>query len=92
MGASYVAGALALRPFATADVWREFEGDIQESFRQSDSRVPISVSRVGTFAQLGLGVSARLVDTGWGGFLSGDYRTGERLNGGAVKGGLKYIF
>ncbi|GLI91181.1 hypothetical protein [Methylocystis echinoides] len=92
MGASCVAGALALRPFATADVWREFEGDMQESFRQSDSRVPISVSRIGTFAQLGLGVSARLVDTGWGGFLSGDYRTGERLTGGAVKGGLRYIF
>lgn len=92
IGATCGAGAFALRPFATADVWREFEGDIQASFRQSDAHVPISVSRIGTFAEFGLGVSARLVGTGWAGFLSGDYRTGERVNGGAGKAGLRYVF
>lgn len=92
MGATFLASAFVLRPFASADFWREFQGDMQASFGQSDTIAEISVSRIGTFAQLGLGVSALLVDTGWAGFLSGDYRVGEQLNGGGVKGGLRYIF
>jgi len=54
--------------------------------------IPISTTRVGTFGQLGLGVSGQLLQTGFVGFVRGDVRFGENINGLAVVGGARYTF
>jgi outer membrane autotransporter protein len=82
----------AFQPFASVSGWNEFETSLKESFQQNVTYVPISVSRSGAFAQFGLGVSAQIIDTGWVGFLRGDYRTGEKLTGAALNGGVSYRF
>ena len=88
VGKSWVVGRLALTPLASANVWREFEGDVRQAFIQDISIVPMNVTRAGTFAQLGLGLSGSLIDTGWVGFLRGDYRTGDHISGASIDGGL----
>jgi hypothetical protein len=50
------------------------------------------VTRIGTFGQLGLGVSGQVVQTGLLGFVRGDWRFGQNLSGYAVVGGLRYQF
>ncbi|CAJ0864442.1 hypothetical protein AMST5_01674 [freshwater sediment metagenome] len=92
VGKSWVVGRLALTPLASANVWREFEGDVRQAFIQDISIVPMNVTRAGTFAQLGLGLSGSLIDTGWVGFLRGDYRTGDHISGASIDGGLTYRF
>jgi hypothetical protein len=82
----------AFQPFASVSGWNEFETSLKESFQQNVTYVPISVSRSGAFAQFGLGVSAQIIDTGWVGFVRGDYRTGEKLTGAALNGGVSYRF
>lgn len=92
VGTTYVVDKFAFQPFASVSGWNEFEGNITEIFQQNVSYVPISVSRVGAFAQFGLGVSAQIIDTGWIGFVRGDYRTGDKLSGAALNGGVSYRF
>ena len=82
----------AFQPFVSVSGWNEFETNLKESFQQNVTYVPITVSRSGAFAQFGLGVSAQIIDTGWVGFLRGDYRTGEKLTGAALNGGVSYRF
>jgi hypothetical protein len=52
----------------------------------------LSLSRVGTFYQAGLGISAQLLNTGFIGFARGDLRWGDNLNGASIVGGLRYSF
>lgn len=92
VGKSMVIGRLAVTPLASANVWREFEGNVTQAFVQDTALVPMTVTRAGTFAQLGLGLSARLIDTGWTGFLRGNYRNGGHITGASIDGGLAYQF
>jgi opacity protein-like surface antigen len=52
----------------------------------------VSTSSLGTYGQFGLGVAARIVDTGWVSYLRGDYRTGDNIEGWSINGGLRYQF
>ncbi|MBN8920301.1 MAG: autotransporter outer membrane beta-barrel domain-containing protein, partial [Rhizobiales bacterium] len=54
--------------------------------------VPVSTTRVGTFGQVGFGVSGQILQTGFVGFVRGDVRFGERLEGGAFVTGARYSF
>lgn len=94
VGTTYVLDKfqLALQPFGTASVWHEFEGDTHTNFVTGSSIVPLAVTRIGTFGQLGLGVSGQVLQTGLLGFVRGDWRFGENLSGYAVVGGLRYQF
>jgi hypothetical protein len=94
VGTTYVLDQfqLALQPFGTASVWREFEGSTLTNFVSGASVVPLTVTRIGTFGQLGLGVSGQVVQTGLLGFVRGDWRFGQNLSGYAVVGGLRYQF
>lgn len=92
VGKSFVVGKLALTPLASANVWREFEGNVTQAFIQDATFVPMTVTRAGTFAQLGLGLTASLIDTGWTGFLRGNYRNGGHITGASIDGGLVYRF
>ena len=53
---------------------------------------PLSLSRVGTFYQAGIGLSAQVLKAGFIGFARGDFRRGDNLNSIAVVGGLRYTF
>ena len=83
---------LVLQPFVTASVWREFAGNSKTNFVTTNAVVPLSVSRIGTFGQVGLGVSGQVLKTGFVGFVRGDYRFGDNINGYALVAGLRYGF
>jgi autotransporter-associated beta strand protein len=93
VGTSFVvADTLALQPFGTLSVWRELGGQSGATFADSGVTDPLTLSRVGTFYQAGIGVSAQVLNTGFIGFARGDFRWGDNLNGAAFVGGLRYTF
>ncbi len=94
VGTTYVLDRfeLALQPFATGSVWREFAGNTHTTFQMTNVGVPLSDTRLGTFGQVGLGVSGQVLKTGFLGFLRGDYRFGDTISGYALVAGLRYEF
>jgi fibronectin-binding autotransporter adhesin len=87
-----VSDTLALQPFGTLSVWRELGGQSNATFANGGTPDPLTLSRVGTFYQAGLGLSAQLLNTGFVGFARGDIRWGDKLDGTSVVGGLRYTF
>jgi outer membrane autotransporter protein len=90
---------LALQPFVTLSIWHEFKQNAGSVFNQFDPAtnalavaVPIETSRVGTFGQVGVGVSGQILQTGLVGFVRGDVRFGDNIQGGAVVLGLRNTF
>lgn len=57
-----------------------------------DSQARLKTSRIGTYGQFSAGIAGQILNTGWLGFVRGDYRTGERVEGWGVSGGLRYQF
>ena len=51
-----------------------------------------ATSRVGTYGQYSLGVAGQVIDTGWVGFVRGDYRKGDSIEGWTANAGLRYNF
>lgn len=94
VGTTYVVNSfqLALQPFVTGSVWREFAGNTHSTFTTAGTSVPLSISRIGTFGQVGLGVSGQVLQSGLLGFVRGDYRFGDNLTGYALVAGLRYQF
>jgi hypothetical protein len=94
VGTTYVLDnfQLALQPFATGSIWREFDGPTHSTFVLGQTAVPLSVTRLGTFAQFGAGVSGQVLNSGFLGFLRGDYRVGENISGYALVAGMRYQF
>jgi hypothetical protein len=93
VGTSFVvADKLVLQPFGTLSAWRELGGQSSATFTNGPVSDPLTLSRVGTFYQAGIGLSAQLLNTGFIGFARGDFRWGDNLNGSAVVGGLRYTF
>jgi hypothetical protein len=88
-----VSDVLSVQPFATLSVWRELGGQSSATFNTSAGTPDaLAVSRVGTFYQAGLGVSAAVPDSNLFGFIRGDLRWGDNLNGASLVGGLRYSF
>src|SRR6516164_6557686 len=54
--------------------------------------VPITEAQVGTFAQFGVGTAINVRNTGLIGFIRGDVRTGSKVEGASLTGGLRYTF
>jgi len=52
----------------------------------------ISTSRVGTYGQFSAGLAGQILNTGWVGFVRGDYRTGDNLEGWTANAGVRYNF
>jgi hypothetical protein len=93
VGTTVALDTFAFQPFATLSVWRELEGQSAATFAQTNGNPdPFNLSRVGTFFQAGLGVSAQVANTGLIGFARGDLRWGDNLNGASIVGGLRYSF
>lgn len=60
--------------------------------------VPVTISgtnsttRVGTYGQLSLGLAGQIANTGWLGFVRGDYKYGNNLEGWTANAGIRYQF
>jgi opacity protein-like surface antigen len=54
--------------------------------------VTLQTSRPLSFGQVSVGSSFALLDTGWLGYVRGDYRSGSDISGFAFSGGLRYQF
>ena len=101
VGTTIVGDKIAWQPFATASVYHEFEGSSSASYVGAPGAITfaipqvngaLSTNRVGTYGQFALGVAGQLVGTGWLGYIRGDYRTGDRIDGYSVNGGIRYQF
>src|SRR5215813_13581841 len=102
IGRSVALGNVVLWPFASASVFHEFQGGATSNLASNFPAIGIanlpplsstvSVASVGTYGQFALGFSAQIVNTGWLGYLRGDYRTGDNIEGWSVNGGLRYQF
>ena len=100
VGTTVTSGNVVLQPFASASVLHEFQGGVTSSLLSnfsatgggSDVSATVSTSALGTYGQFGAGVAAQVVNTGWVGYLRGDYRTGDNIEGWSVSGGLRYQF
>ncbi|KIZ48001.1 transporter [Rhodopseudomonas palustris] len=98
-GTTIASGSMIWQPFAIASVYHEFEGGVTSSF-DGETVVPgiglpagsISSTSIGTYGQFGVGVAGQLVNTGLLGYIRGDYRTGDNVDGYSINGGVRYQF
>jgi opacity protein-like surface antigen len=100
-GTTVRTGGMLLQPFASVGVFHEFQGGVTSSLTSDYPAVglpaqtyssKITTAGVGTYGQFGLGLVAQVADTGWVGYVRGDYRTGESIEGWTLNGGLRYQF
>ena len=54
--------------------------------------VTTSTTRIGTFGQFSAGLAGQPTNTGWVGFVRGDYRIGQNIAGWTANAGLRYNF
>ena len=91
------------QPFVTASVVHEFGGDVVSRFttlpnsaffgtEPADFNQTTTTSRVGTYGQYSVGLAAQFVNTGLIGYVRGDYRNGENIEGWGANAGLRYSF
>lgn len=103
VGTNITSGNLAWQPFATASVFHEFSGNTITNLSTCltacgigggapDLTSTLSTSRVGTYGQFALGVAGQVLGTGWLGYVRGDYRKGDDIEGWSVNGGVRYQF
>ena len=101
-GTTIASGNMIWQPFLTLSLYHEFQGAISSTFDglavTQFTGVPglpsgsVSTSNIGTYGQIGLGVSGQIVGTGFLGYIRGDYREGENLRGYSLNGGVRYQF
>ncbi|GJE60749.1 hypothetical protein MPOCJGCO_2865 [Methylobacterium trifolii] len=104
VGTTVALDGLVLQPFVTASVFHEFAGAVRTSIvtlnggalgdpnpRGLDTTAQLTSGRVGTYGQFALGIAGQ-VAPGWIGYVRGDYRTGDHVEGWGLSGGLRYQF
>lgn len=95
-GTTIESGNMIYQPFAAVSVWHEFGSNITGNFATCCSAIPATASiispNIGTYGQYSLGVNGQMANTGWLGFVRGDYRNGNQLEGWDVVGGIRYQF
>ena len=102
-GTSFEAGTLILQPFATASVLHEFQGQVTANAMLNPGisaidptgapvTSTVTTDGLGTYGQFALGVAGQIAKTGWLGYVRGDYRTGENIQGWSLNGGARYQF
>jgi opacity protein-like surface antigen len=92
-------GKIVAFPFATASVMHEFAGDVRASVSALGIDTggafwmgggALTASRIGTYAQFGLGSSFVFANTGWLGFARVDYRVGDNIDSISGTAGMRY--
>jgi fibronectin-binding autotransporter adhesin len=86
--------SLIVVPFATASVWREMgeSATAHAIVGAAGQTFNVRTDRVGTFGQVGAGVQFKIVGTPLLGFVRGDVRFGQKIDGKAVNAGLRMQF
>jgi len=103
VGRSFTSGDMTWTPFGSASVFREFAPSVSSTFQtcthcafinSSDATLAVTTSttRVGTFGQFSAGLAGQLTDSSWVGFVRGDYRIGQNIEGWTANAGLRYNF
>ncbi|MBI5112963.1 MAG: autotransporter domain-containing protein [Rhodovulum sp.] len=100
VGTNFTTQYAAVQPFITGSVFHEFAGDVTTrinsglSFQGFDitANGVMTTSRIGTYGQISGGFAAQALNTGWLGYVRGDYRFGENIEGWALNAGLRYQF
>jgi outer membrane autotransporter protein len=100
-GTTIVTDKVIWQPFAIASIYHEFEGSVTSSFNGNDAAIGtglpsfsgnISSTNIGTYGQFGIGVAGQVANTGLLGYIRGDYRTGDNIEGYSLNGGVRYQF
>ena len=100
VGTTFQTQYVAWQPFATGSVFHEFAGNVRTDIATGPTPgiVPPNLSatsftsREGTYGHIGIGLAGVLIDTGWLGYIRGDYRFGDNVEGISVNAGLRYQF
>jgi hypothetical protein len=87
-----LSSTVLLVPFVNASVWHEFAGDVKAVTIAGGNPIRTSTNRVGTYGQVGAGLAFTAPTQGVTGFVRGDLRFGERINGYALNGGMRWQF
>jgi outer membrane autotransporter protein len=95
-GATIANGDYVWQPFASVSLLHEYAENVRArseisgfSISLDGSGLNMSTSRVGTYAQYGIGSGLVLGDSGWLGYGRVDYKTGENIEGVNVNFGLR---
>jgi len=67
-------------------------GGVPGGITPASINVQTATSRIGTYGQFSAGVAGQVLNTGWVGFVRGDYRTGDNIEGWTANAGLRYNF
>jgi Autotransporter beta-domain len=85
VGTTLTSGNIVLQPFASASVYNEFASNVTTSLASQPGLLTFSstnsTTRVGAYGQYSLGLAAQVANTGWLGFVRGDYRKGDNIEG-----------
>lgn len=102
VGTNIATPTMALQPFVTGSVFHEFAGDVTTRFAVGPDfssalfggplTGTLVTNRVGTYGQVSGGVAGQVLNTGWVGYVRGDYRFGENIEGWTLNTGLRYQF
>ncbi len=102
-GTTIVTPTMAWQPFGTLSVFHEFGDDVQTTMTTGPgalslggASIPINATatteRLGTFGHVGVGLAGVVLNTGWLGYVRGDYRFGDNIEALSVNAGLRYQF
>jgi len=101
-GTTIVTQTMAWQPFGTVSVFHEFGDSVTTTVTDGAAgsfligNVPMDATtktdRVGTIGHVGAGLAGVLLNTGWLGYVRGDYRFGDNFEGLSVNAGLRYQF
>src|SRR5262249_34942029 len=105
VGRAFTSGDMTWTPFGSASVFREFAPSVTSTYQTcancfffggAQNPIPttltMNTSRVGTFGQFSAGLAGQLTNTSWVGFVRGDYRIGQNIEGWTANAGLRYNF
>ena len=93
IGRTFATEYWALTPNVTGSVWHEFAGEDPSTFAYGSYVDNVSVSRLGTFGQIGVGLVAQPIQNlNYTGFIRADFRTGSNIYGGTITAGFRYQF
>lgn len=101
VGTNFTTPYAAVQPFVTGSIYHEFAGDVTTTFVTAPAADPIlggslqgslTTDRIGTYGQVSAGVAGQMLNTGWLGYVRGDYRFGENVEGWTLNTGIRYQF
>jgi outer membrane autotransporter protein len=95
-GTFLISDNIAVAPFVHTSIWHEFAGNTSSTayvgFNNLNFAFPLATERVNTFGQVGLGAQFKILSMDLMGFVRGDMRFGDNLNGKALNIGIRKQF